>query len=148
MHQPLLQEQQRFRIQVVTALLIPRAPLFFNRGYRPNGNFSRGYISQRRGQHYLCHCRYTKHRRYRRFCYYLWRANCSFSVTVVDASTTTTGCSTSATIASKVVCLANAFLATLNYNAASNCCTYAEPYQCQKMVKFTMRRFVQKRIGI
>jgi hypothetical protein len=38
---------------------------------------------------------------------------CSFSVTVVDAASTTTGCSTSTTIASKVVCLANAFLATL-----------------------------------
>jgi hypothetical protein len=37
---------------------------------------------------------------------------CSFSVTV-DAASTTTGCSTSTTIASKVVCLANAFLATL-----------------------------------
>jgi hypothetical protein len=38
---------------------------------------------------------------------------CSFSVTVDAASTTTTGCSTSTTVASKVVCLANAFLATL-----------------------------------
>ena len=38
---------------------------------------------------------------------------CSFAVTVNAASTTTTGCSTSATTASKVVCLANAFLATL-----------------------------------
>jgi hypothetical protein len=38
---------------------------------------------------------------------------CSFSVTVNAASTTTTGCSTSSTIASKVVCLANDFLATL-----------------------------------
>lgn len=38
--------------------------------------------------------------------------SCSFSVTVDDASTTT-GCSTSTTVASKVVCLANAFLATL-----------------------------------
>jgi hypothetical protein len=37
---------------------------------------------------------------------------CSFSVTV-NAASTTTGCSTSTTIASKVVCLANAFLATL-----------------------------------
>ena len=38
---------------------------------------------------------------------------CSFSVTVNAESTTTTGCSTSTTTASKVVCLANAFLATL-----------------------------------
>ncbi|MDB5149521.1 MAG: hypothetical protein JWQ57_3541 [Mucilaginibacter sp.] len=37
---------------------------------------------------------------------------CSFSVTV-DAASTTTGCSTSTSIASKVVCLANVFLATL-----------------------------------
>jgi hypothetical protein len=37
---------------------------------------------------------------------------CSFSITV-DAASTTTGCSTSTTVASKVVCLANAFLATL-----------------------------------
>jgi hypothetical protein len=39
--------------------------------------------------------------------------SCSFSVTVNDVTTTTTGCSTSTTVASKVVCLANAFLATL-----------------------------------
>jgi hypothetical protein len=38
---------------------------------------------------------------------------CSFTVTVNAESTTTTGCSTSTTTASKVVCLANAFLATL-----------------------------------
>jgi hypothetical protein len=38
--------------------------------------------------------------------------SCSFAVTVNDASATT-GCSTQSTIASKVVCLANAFLATL-----------------------------------
>lgn len=38
---------------------------------------------------------------------------CSFTVTV-DAASTSTGCSTSPTIASKVVCLANAFLATLS----------------------------------
>jgi hypothetical protein len=38
---------------------------------------------------------------------------CSFAVTVNSASTSSTGCSTSNTIASKVVCLANAFLATL-----------------------------------
>ncbi|MCR8558784.1 DUF3500 domain-containing protein [Mucilaginibacter sp. BJC16-A38] len=37
---------------------------------------------------------------------------CSFSVTVGTASTST-GCSTSTTVASKVTCLANAFLATL-----------------------------------
>jgi hypothetical protein len=39
--------------------------------------------------------------------------SCSFTVTVNDASTSSTGCSTSTTIASKVTCLANAFLATL-----------------------------------
>ncbi|MFC0515849.1 DUF3500 domain-containing protein [Mucilaginibacter angelicae] len=38
---------------------------------------------------------------------------CSFAVTV-EAASTSTGCSTSTTIASKVVCLANAFLATLS----------------------------------
>lgn len=40
--------------------------------------------------------------------------SCSFTVTVTSASTGSTGCSTEATLAAKVTCLANAFLATLS----------------------------------
>lgn len=45
---------------------------------------------------------------------------CSFTVAVDAASTSTTGCSTSNTIASKVVCLANAFLASLSTSQQSS----------------------------
>ena len=40
--------------------------------------------------------------------------SCSFAMTVGTATTGTTGCSTSGTIASQVVCLAQTFLATLS----------------------------------